>query len=417
MSLKRNDFLKVSMCQKRPKIVTKTKSNEHFDETITARQMIGDVITGDYDPASLDEVLEDVSVSYCDENVDDIEETQESRVKKFAGTLWRYINSFIYPYGNPDPEQQACFVPEGPIYLDLTDWLEMQNTTLFPDCDDIEVRFTWIRKDIVKTDQKNMNLGTLQGVIIRKGKPDLSKTSRGANNVETDIWLHIMRHALRKYSDTFLEVTQSVNIEAAYHFLRKTTDKSETNYLIEDYFKDEDGIRKQTEIYTKLSEGVPFPDNDLDAKFREILEKYATGYDKCDMKEESDCKHCPNYMSCYFKEPPVPIDSNEETGTIKARGSIEQDEYQKIVSQYRSGTGIVDAPPGSGKTEITTERTVQIAFEILEDLVKRYEAGEDVEVPVTANFLCKDSEGYGSEILVNGKTADQNWVEIEESFE
>ena len=99
---------------------------------------------------------------------------------------------------------------------------------------------------------------------------------------------------------------------------------------------------------------------------------------------------------------------------MKARGSINQDEYQSVVTSYRSGTGIVDAPPGSGKTEITTERTVQMACEILDDLVERYEAGEDVDVPVTASFLCKQADGLEAEVLINGKPAEQNWADVEE---
>lgn len=72
-----------------------------------------------------------------------------------------------------------------------------------------------------------------------------------------------------------------------------------------------------------------------------------------------------------------------------------------MVTNYRSGTGIVDAPPGSGKTEITTERTVQMAVELLDDFIARYESGEDIEIPVTATFLCKRSDGLESKILVN----------------
>jgi len=415
MSLKRQNFQKRSACQNRTSIVTKTKSNKHFDETLVARQMIEAFIKGEYDPQSVDEIKEDVSISYSDENVDDISEIQDAAVNVLSKCLYRFINSFCWPYGNPDPEKQAVFVPEDPIYLDLTDFIDAADGTHFIDDDDIEVRFTWIRKDIIKTD-KPMHIGVLEGAILRKGRPDISETLRGQSNPQTDMWLHVMRHALRKYADTFLLPNQSIDIKATYYFLRKDTDKSGKTYEIEDYFADTKAIRRQEEVYTKMANDARFPDNDLDKKFRELLEKYATGYEKCDLKEETDCKGCPNYISCYFKEPPILADSDEETGTLKARGSIQQDEYQQVVTNYRAGTGIVDAPPGSGKTEITTERTVQMALELLDDVVARYEAGEDVEVPVTASFLCKQSDGLEAEVLINGKSAEQNWADEEEEL-
>ncbi len=417
MSLKRGDFGKRSACQRRTNVVTKVKSNKHFDETLIARQMIEAFIRGEYDPGTVDEVREDVSVGYAEENIDDVREIQDSAIETLSKSLYRFMNSFCWPYGDPDPEHQAVFIPEGPIYLNLADWIESKDGTQFEDCDDIEVRFTWIRKDVIKSDKKNINVGTLEGAILRKGKPNISETTRGKNNPLTEIWLHIMRHALRQYANTFLIEGQAINIKASYYFLRKDTDKTDKAYEIEDYFADTKSIRSQDEVYTRMADGVFFPDNELDTKFRELLEKHATGYDKCELKEEDDCKGCTNYLSCYFKEPPIPVDSDDEdTHVIKARGSITQDEYQQTVTNFRSGTGIVDAPPGSGKTEITTERTVQIACEMLDELVERYESGEDVDVPVNAAFLCKQADGLEAEILINGKSAEQNWAEAEEEL-
>lgn len=405
MSLKRGDFSKRSGCQNKTPIVTKAKNNKNFDETLISRQMIEAFINGDYDPATVDEVREDVAICYSEENIDDVKEAQDASVEVLSKTLFRFMNSFT------EPGDQKIFVPKTPIYLDLSDWLDQSAETVsFYGEDDIEVRFTWIRKDVIETNEPCC-LGTLEGAILRKGKPDIGETSRSRENTANNIYLHIMRHALRKYADTFLLFGQSINIEASYYFLRKSTDKSDMAYELEDYFKDTAGIRKQVEYYTKMPEGVSFPDNTLDEIFREVLNKFATGYEKCDLKEEVDCKGCSNYLSCYFKEPPIPILSDNNEKGIKARRSIEQDEYQKVVTDYRSGTGIVDAPPGSGKTEITTERTVRIAIEMLDELVARYEAGEEVEVPVSATFLCKQSDGLESEVLVNGKTADQNWAD------
>ncbi len=47
-----------------------------------------------------------------------------------------------------------------------------------------------------------------------------------------------------------------------------------------------------------------------------------------------------------------------------------------------------------------------MAFEMLDEIVERYESGEDVEISVTASFLCKQSDGLEADILINGKKAE-----------
>ncbi len=424
MSLRRFNFEKRSACQRRTGIETKKKTNKHFDETLTARQMFEAFIRGEYDPAAYEEVKEDVAVSYSEQNIDDIAEVQDASVTTLSKCMFRLLNSWPYSYG-PDSN---CFVPEDSVYLDLTDWLDQkEDSTHFDGEDDIEVRFTCVRKDVDETPGKTGNIGTIEGITLRKGSPaGLSKTTRGENNVFNNTWLHLQRLALRRFADSFLEDGQAVTIISSYYFIRKTTDKSDQAYQLEDYFKDDNGIRQLSEIYTKMPEGQTFPDTEYDAMLRELLEKFATGYDKCELKEEKDCQGCPEYLSCYFKEPPQVLESSTHTG-IKARGSIDRDEYQDAVVMYRHGTGVVDAPPGSGKTEVTTERTVMMAFEILDELVKRYEAGEDVDVEVTCKFECKDSRGFTDEQLFeelmelsegnedsDGKIAGQGWESDEE---
>ncbi len=413
MSLKRFNFEKKSACQRRTGVETKKKANKHFDETLTARQMFEAFIRGEYDPATVDEVKEDVAVSYSEQNIDDIAEVQEASVNTLSKCMFRLLNSWPYSYGSDG----VCFVPEGPIFLDLTEWIDSKEGAHFDGDDDIEVRFTCIRKDIDDTPGKTGNIGTLEGITLRKGSPaGLGKTAKGENNVFNNTWLHLQRLALRKYADSFLEPGQAVTIVSSYYFIRKTTDKSDQAYQLSDYFSDDNGIRQLSEVYTKMPDDQEFPDTEYDGMLRELLDKFATGYDKCELKEESDCKGCPEYLSCYFKEPPHVLEASTHTG-IKARGSIDRDEYQDAVVRYKEGTGVVDAPPGSGKTEVTTERTVLLAFDILNDLVKRYEAGEDVDVPVTCVFECKDSRGFSNEELLaelegsdsDGKVPEQAW--------
>lgn len=382
MSLNRNSFKKRSACvRNKNDLRTQTDTNRYFDETVTARQMFEAFIKGEYDPGHVDEVMEDVKVSYTETNIDDVNEVQSAVVTKMAHCMWRLLNSFT--------EIKDAFVPEDAIYLDLTDKIEKWSNTHFEDEDDIKVSFNCII-DKIDENISGDKAGTLEGIILIKGAPKLSKTSRGEMNVFNDTFLHLMRLALRKYADTKLKDNSSCIITASYYYLSKTTDKSTTNIIIDDYFKDDNAIRSLTEEYTKMPAGQDFPDTEYDQMLKVLLEKYAVGYDKCDLKEEKDCIGCQRYFSCYYKEPPI-VDPDSISTGIKARGKIPPDEYQEVVENFRSGIAVVDAPPGSGKTEVTTERTVMMALEILDEYVKKYESGEDIDIPITANFVTKDS--------------------------
>ncbi len=420
MSLKRHNFTKRNSCQRFTNPGTKRKTNKHFDEAIISTQMFEEFIRGEYDPGSVEEIRDEVAISYSEQNIDDITETQEASVKTLSKCMFRFINSWNLGYG----EDSFCFVPDDAIYLDLTDWIDQKDGTHFEGEEDIAVTFNCIHDSSVADQQTNGVCGTIEGITLRKGRPTIGKTAKSADNALNDIWLHMQRLALRKYANAQLNPGNTVTIKSSYYFLRKTKDKSGDSYELDDYFKDDDGIRQLVETYTVPKDGEVFPDTEYDTMLRALLEKYAVGYDKCELREEKDCVGCPEYLSCYFKEPPKAINTGESSG-IKARGSIERDSYQEAVVQFRSGTGVVDAPPGSGKTEVTTERTVMMAFEMLEDLVTKYESGEEIEVPpITADFKCIDSKGilddkeYRVEFANNEiASVEQGWDTEEEELE
>lgn len=383
MSLTKSSFTKRNACKFRTKVLTRNPIN-CFSETIIAKQMIKSFLEGKYEFKTLEDIEEKIRQTYFDKNGFNIQEIQISTIKVLSKCLYRFMNSFKFT----SVDSMNYNVP---IYLDLSDWI----STHFKNDNDIKVEFTFVRKDIVESN-KSTNIGTIEGVVLRTGKPDLSETLRGANNSQTDIWLHLMRLALRKYADSILLKEQSVNITASYYYLRKTTDKSDEEYENDDYFSDKKGIRQQKEIYKKI--GGNSIDSELDLKLKELLSVYANGYSKSELDENTDCKGCPNYISCYFTNPPKLKKTDEDVNAFKSKKNINQDDYQKKVTRYRYGTGIVDAPPGSGKTEITTERTVCMALEVLDDLIKRYENGENVDIPVNAAFLCKQSDGLHANI-------------------
>jgi len=404
MSLTSRDFKKQSACVQRPLgLSLQTANNRFFDESNIAKEMIRAHIKGEYNPIDVNEVRDDIEAAMSDEVIDDIKDNQIAAINRLSEVVWRYINSVKANYYDCQ-----FIVPDDPINLDLTQFIDKRGCSHFYGDDSIDVKFDFIA----------YNNERIIGVIIKRGLPTLNIRT-GAKSPDTDIWLHMMRFALRRFADSRFPKDKSVVICAQYHHLKKPQSKSistaiSTNVLTEDYFANDNGIRGLIESYTPSAQWQfdTYPMSEFDTILLGHLEKYATGYDKCDLKEEDDCKHCPNYLSCYFKAPPVLIESDDDIDTIKPRAPIVPDEYQKEVMDIRQGTVLVDAPPGAGKTAVTTERTTNMLFEMLDDCVAQYEAGIDIEIPVSNHLKCKRGDGLDEEILVNGKSATQNWSDV-----
>ena len=120
------------------------------------------------------------------------------------------------------------------------------------------------------------------------------------------------------------------------------------------------------------------------------------------MNEEHDCKGCPSYDICYYKLAPVPITEEEVEVKVRKKCTLSA-EQEEVVNFGRTPSdqvqiGIVEAGPGSGKTETAQERMVQIVKDEVAALKARVESGtiteRELEEWLTPNrpFLTKTAE-------------------------
>lgn len=367
--MKTSDFSKSSGCTSRTKdvVLTKTASNRFFDEAIIFKDYCKDIIAGDCEIASKDELFDEVMASYTDANIDDIEETQEGYAKKLTNKIYRYYRS---EKRKTVPGKRTIILPEEAFRLDLTDMVEVD----FEGAEDIECRIDAIDNYSEKS--------IIEGIVYKQGLPKLGKTATAYHNVHNEIPLQLMRLALRQYADTILQEGESVNIIASYYYGAKTADRSDSAYL-DDYFGESCPIRSLSEKYTKLPKDAKYgseqyPYSDEDKNLIELLSKWATGYEKCDLDEEKDCKSCKDYWICHYEVAPTPL--TEEKSIKKREKCVLSDEQQLIVDS-QAGVFICNAVPGSGKTETAIkQRTVSIILNELADIEKRYLAGEDIKI-------------------------------------
>lgn len=378
--MKLSDFTKVNSCTNRSAdvVVTKTATSRHLDEAIIAKDFCKDIISGEYTVGKLDELIDEVAASYSDSTIDDIEETQASYVKKLASCIWRYGRS---EHRKTSPRKRTIVIPEKPIAIDVTSMIEVD----FEGAEQIDCRIDAIDN----YSEKNI----LEGIIYKKGLPKLGKTSAAYHNVDNEIPLHLMRLALRKYADSFLKVGEKVTIIASYYYMSKTIDRSDSKY-IDDYFGESCPIRSLSETYERLPEGAKYgsdehPYSKLDEELISLLAKWATGYEKCDLDEEKDCKACKDYYICHYEVAPKRL---SEEKTVKKREKHTLTDEQEIIVNAQEGIFICNAVPGSGKTETAIkQRTISIIEKELDELIKRYESGEDVTIDVKASYLTMDS--------------------------
>lgn len=404
--MKMSDFNKSSACTSKTKevLITKTASNRHFDEAIIIKDFFKDIISGQYEWSSKEDLKEEVAASYTDANIDEVEETQAAYVKKITGNIYRYFRS---EHRKTIPGKRTIIIPDEPIILDLT----KQVITDFDGAENIECRIDAIDN----YSEKNI----LEGIIFKKGASKIGKTASAYKNVYNDIPLNLMRLALRQYADTFLQPGEKVSIIASYYYSAKQSDKSDSNY-IDDYFGSDCPTRSISETYTKLPDGAvygseAYPFSDLDKEFFELLDKWATGYEKCDMDEEKDCKGCKDYWICHYA--PAPKSVKEEKALKKREKCVLSDEQKEIVNA-QEGIFICNAVPGSGKTETAIkQRTVSIILNELEDVKAKYLAGEDIKdlISVNAEFNTMDDGAYRVARDKRGTTRDgklpSDWVE------
>lgn len=335
----------------------KRKANRHTDEFVIVQGMVQDFWRGELEYHSQEQLQQLIAESYVE--YDDIEVTQTSYEKALAGQLGRYMRS----ENRVGKKGITVIVPEGPFSMDLSEFTEVN----FDEDDNVMCFF-----DVIVYDGQ-----TLEGIIVKKGIPALGVTAKAVRNVTNELPLHLM---LRKLKELAVEldlvpVGQKITVMASYYYMKKSSDTSLSGYY-DDYF-DKAPIRSLSEEFTRLPDGTPYPYTELDINCKEMLNQWATGFEKCDLKEKEDCEGCTWYAQCYYK--PIP-EKVEEKESVKVRKEhILNDEQQAIVDA-RKGNYLVNAGAGSGKTETAIkQRTVSMVLEMLDNLVERYEAGEDID--------------------------------------
>lgn len=399
--MKLSDFTKANACANKSAevVVTKTASNRHLDEAIIVKDFFKDILIGDFQWSSYDDLKEEVAASYTDANIDEVEETQEGYVRALTGQIRRFYRS-EKRFADKAVEQglRKIFLPEEPIVLDLTKMLPLEVD--FEGADEVECRIDCI--------DDNKNTKIVEGIIVKKGAPKLGKTTSAYHNVFNESPLQMARLALRKYCDTFLQVGESVTIVASYYYAKKSSDKGDSLYA-DDYYATDCPTRSINEKYTRLPDDAvygsdQYPLSDADKELIELLDKWATGYEACDMKEDKDCVGCKDYYICKYKQAPKAL---EEEKAIKQRKKCVLSDEQEAIVNATEGIFICNAVPGAGKTETAIkQRTVNIILGEVNELVEKYESGEDVVCEYEEKFISKDDGGYQVARKERGTTRD-----------
>ena len=350
MALTLSNFNRKNACVHNTGSIIKLQSraNRFLDEAIIMKGIIIDYLKGELNFTSVGELEQIIADSYVE--VDDVDVTQTAYEHNLAKQIYRYCKS--------ERRQKTCKIafPEAAIVIDLSNFV----TTQFDGVEDINVKFDYIIDDG----------STIEGIVLKTGVPKLGTTMKAKRNVHNEIPLYLMIRALR----SLIPANEKRHIIASYYYMKKPKDTSTSAYN-DDYFSSAP-TRSLIEDWTNIPSA---PETELDAIFKEQLDKYAVGYEKDELDEESDCKYCPKYAICFYK--PVPVKSHELE--IKAREKHKLNEEQQAIVDARNGIFIVNAGAGSGKTETAIkQRTVSIIEEELADMITRYENGENIEAEI-----------------------------------
>lgn len=352
MSLTMSSFNRKNACVNNAGGVMRLQSraNRFLDEAIIMKGIIVDYLKGDLQFGSVKELEQIIADSYVE--IDDVDVSQEAYEHNLAKQIFRYCKS--------ERRHKSCKIafPDAAISIDLSGFVETQ----FDGVEEINVKF-----DFIIDDGAN-----LEGVILKTGTPKLGVSDRAKRNVYNEIPLYLGLRALR----SLIPEGETRRVISSYYYMKKPKDTSASAYN-DDYFSSAP-TRSLIEDYTNIPQA---PETELDTLFKAQLDKYAVGYEKDELDEESDCKHCPKYAVCFYK--PIPEKSKELE--VKAREKHKLNDEQQAIVDARNGIFIVNAGAGSGKTETAIkQRTVSIIEEELADMITRYENGEDIDSEIAA---------------------------------
>lgn len=341
---------------------TSKKESRWKDELLIFKSAAIGTIDGSITFRDRKDMFDLVLPSFSDGVISQVDEYHLAKVERLTDECFRYCSAEHHRVADGN-----AIIPKKDIHLDLSEFVNSQ----FEDCDDIAVSFDVIFKDP----------GVLTGVVYKKGVPDLSLTSRGTKTVDNSIELHLMLKALKKVADEMYKPGERINLVVSFFYSAKDKDNSVKREPL--YFGKGEPIRSISETYK-----VGCTDETAkDTKLKELLDQFVTGHDPSQMDEEKDCKGCPKYSICYYKPAPVHQVIEESSG---GGSKMTPSEEQQAVIDATNGIFVVNAAAGSGKTATTVTRSVEIAMAELNDVVRRYESGEDIQLSETT-YACNDS--------------------------
>ena len=385
--IKASSFNKAGACSSRSGFYEQSKASRSVDETIIIKDFCKDILSKKYVITSQQDLIDEVAACYSDDVLDEIEETQESNARKIALQIWRYGKSQLLNLKKDD----EIVIPEEPFIIDISHMIEND----FVDSDQIEVKIDAI---IINKVEKE-----IQGIVFKRGTPKLGTTERAYQRVATDIPLHLINYTLEKMADSLFSKGTEITVTSSYYHMKKTSDTSKTVYYV-DYFSTGEPTRNLINKYTipaPTKYGTDkYPYSKATSDMLDLVNKWATGFDKCDMKEAEDCEGCPDYCMCYYSLAPQRV---ENSGTKKKRAKVTPTKEQEAIINAREGIFLCNAVPGSGKTETAIkQRTVSIVLEELERIMKKAEKGEDISEylnPVNS-FITKDSRRVDPDLVL-----------------
>jgi hypothetical protein len=410
---KANSFRKIDSCHNKSGIAASSKASRALDEAVIWKDFAKDIVGNpDYALPKFEDLEKEVASSYSDEVIDHISETQAGYVHALSGQIFRFGRSWRHEYEwNRDEDDGSTtnglyVATDVQVTLDLSGLVK----TEFDDDDEIVVSFDAVTYDPV---QKK-----LEGIVFKRGLPKLSQQGRAYQNVHNSIEMHLMSLALRKvaaeqYKSWKLSLGDEIEVLASFYYSKKTSDTSESTYW-DNYFGGNVPIRSlavpQWNIPASSIEKILFIEDttnayggtvkSVDSELLDLLDDFAGGFEKSDMKESDDCESCPDRFICYYKLAPKHLEE-EDGGKVKIRKKITPTEEQKRIINARKGIYVCNAVPGSGKTETAIKaRTVDIILGELKDIEAKAEAGEDISAYLVRRnlFLTKDSRQVDADV-------------------
>lgn len=295
----------LSCARRRRGLITEAakKDMQNFQKSIPVYEIIGEMLAMD-EVKDHDWYLQKVSEGFQEVNFP-TEQTRKAHTIEMAFLLERYHKYIVNL--KLDPEVR---LPK----------LSVQPTTDIT-IDGVQPTFLYIEGR------------TIHVVKVSQGKPSIAKTRA---------WERKDLYALAQYGRALIPAGRTAMIEAEYHFLRNTNDKS-GSYMAA--FDEKGGnIVSYKEEYSNPQ----LKPTDWDNRILNLLKQDTT---EC---TEADCAVCAQRHLCQYTHAPL---GTAVPMAVKALSELSLSPAQEQAIQFGEGILKINAGPGAGKTVVVCART------------------------------------------------------------